>query len=153
MRRPSRVRTSSARSPTPHSALAGSGCRNSSSPAAGTTSSPSGLQRADAILATNLIGATPTEQVMPCWSLTCALMSCAIRAGAPSRRCAPATSRNASSSDSGSTSGVIERKMAMTSLETSPYSPCRGGMKTACGNSRLALLTGIADRTPNARAS
>jgi len=112
------------------------------------------LQRADAILATNLMGATPTEQVMPCCSLTCALTSSAIWAGVlPSLRSAPATSRNASSSDSGSTSGVIARKMAMTSLETSPYSPCRGGMKTACGHSRLARLIGIADRTPNARAS
>ena len=64
VRRPSRPRTSSARSPTPHSALTGSGCRKSSSPSAGTTSRPSGLQRADAILATNLTGATPTEQVM-----------------------------------------------------------------------------------------
>ena len=35
---------------------------------AGTTSSPSGLQRPEASLATNLVDATPTEQVMPCSS-------------------------------------------------------------------------------------
>ena len=111
------------------------------------------MQRADAILATNLRGATPTEQVMPCCSRTWARMSSAIRAGEPSLRSAPDTSRNASSSDSGSTSGVTARKTAMTSLDTSPYSPCRGGMKTACGHCRLACPTGIAERTPNARAS
>jgi hypothetical protein len=90
---------------------------------------------------------------MPCCWLTCARMSSAILVGPPSRRSAPDTLRNASSSDSGSTSGVTARKMAMTSLETSEYTECRGGMKTACGHSRLALPTGIADRTPNARAS
>ena len=44
----------------------------------------------------------------------------AMPAGEPSRRLAPDTSRNASSSESGSTAGVTARKMAMTSLETSP---------------------------------
>ena len=39
--------------------------------------------------------------------------------GGPSLRTAPDTSRNASSSESGSTSGVIARKIAMTSLDTS----------------------------------
>ena len=43
VRRPSRARTSSARSPTPHRALAGSGCRKSRRPATGTTSKPDGL--------------------------------------------------------------------------------------------------------------
>jgi hypothetical protein len=40
----------------------------------------------------------------------------------------------------------------MTSLETAPYTPCRGGMTVACGHMRVALDIGIADRTPNARA-
>ena len=77
------------------------------------------MQRADAILATNLTGATPTEQVMDCCSSTCARISSAITRGEPSLRTAPDTSRNASSSESGSTSGVIARKIAMTSLDTS----------------------------------
>ena len=33
-----------------------------------TTSSPSGLARVEASLATNLVPATPTEQVIPCSS-------------------------------------------------------------------------------------
>ena len=61
---------------------------------------------ADASLATNLQLATPTEQVRPCWSRMLARISSAISVGRPSRRMAPETSRNASSSDSGSTSGV-----------------------------------------------
>ena len=41
----------------------------------------------------------------------------------------------------------------MTCLETALYTECRGGMKTACGHSRLARTAGIAERTPNFRAS
>ena len=41
----------------------------------------------------------------------------------------------------------------MTSRDTAAYSPCRGGMKTACGHSRRARVTGMAECTPNARAS
>ena len=114
---------------------------------------PSGLQRADAILATNLVGAIPTEQVMPCCSATRARMRRAITAGGPRRRSAPETSRKASSRASGSTSGVTVPKIAMTSLDTAAYSRCLGGTNTARGYIRCARPTGIADRTPNARAS
>ena len=79
---------------------------------------PSGLQRVEASLATNLVVATPTEQVMPCSSDTRSRISAPISAGRPRRRTAPATSRNASSRDSGSTSGVIERKISITPAET-----------------------------------
>ena len=65
---------------------------------------------------------------------------------------APETSRNASSSDSGSTSGVTDRKTAMTSADAAAYTPRRGATKTACGHSRRARVTGIAERTPNTRA-
>jgi hypothetical protein len=84
-----------------------------------TTSSPSGLDAVEASLATNLVGATPTEQVMPCSSKTRARMYSPISAASPSRRPAPATSRKASSRDSGSTSGVIDRNSAMTARDTS----------------------------------
>ena len=67
--RPRRCRTSCVFSPTPHSAPTGSGCRKATTSSAGTTSRPSGLHRADASLATNLLLATPTEQVMPCSSI------------------------------------------------------------------------------------
>jgi len=73
-------------------------------------------------------------------------------AGGPRRRSAPETSRKASSSASGSTSGVTVPKTAMTSLDTSAYRRCLGATNTACGHIRCARPTGIADRTPNARA-
>ena len=101
----------------------------------------------------NLVLATPTEQVMPCWSRTCSRMSCAIRAGRPSRRRAPATSRNASSSDRPSTSGVTDRKISNTAAETREYLPWLTGSTTACGQSRRARVIGIAECTPNVRAS
>ncbi len=115
---------------------------------AGMTSSPSGLQCTEASLARNLFTAMPTEQVMPCCSATLARISAPMAAGGPSRRKAPDTSRNASSSDSGSTSGVIVRKMPMTSFDTAPYTPCRGGMMTACGHRFRARAMGMAERTP-----
>jgi hypothetical protein len=84
-----------------------------------TTSSPSGLARVEASLATNFVPATPTEQVIPCSSKTRARMYSPISAASPSRRPAPDTSRKASSMLSGSTSGVIDRNKAMTERETS----------------------------------
>ncbi len=68
-------------------------------------------------MATNFVGATPTEQVMPCSSAIRARIHSPIQPGRPSRRPAPDTSRNASSSDSGSTSGVTERNTAITPAE------------------------------------
>ena len=78
------------------------------------------MARAEASLATNFVAATPTEQVICCSSATRLRMRVAIAAGLPSRRTAPATSRNASSRLSGSTYGVIDRKISITPRETSP---------------------------------
>ena len=86
---------------------------------AGTTSSPSGLARAEASLATNLVEATPTEQVIRCSSATRARIGRADGGGLPSRRTEPATSRKASSRHSGSTSGVTGAKTSITPAETS----------------------------------
>ena len=41
----------------------------------------------------------------------------------------------------------------MTSRDTAPYRRCLGGMTTACGHSRAARPMGMAERTPNLRAS
>ncbi len=114
MRMPSRCSDSPVRSPTPHSAVTGSGCRKASTRAAGTTSMPSGLHRADASLATNLVGATPTEQVSCNSSTTRRRIAAAMSAGRPAARTLPRTSRNASSRESGSTSGVTSRRIAIT---------------------------------------
>ncbi len=63
------------------------------------------------------------------------------------------TSRYASSSDSGSTSGVTSRKMANTCCDTARYFWKSGRTMTSDGQSRTARDIGIAERTPNLRAS
>ncbi len=54
---------------------------------------------------------------MPCSSCTVSRTCWPMTAGLPSRRTAPETSRNASSSESGSMTGVTERKVSMTAAE------------------------------------
>ena len=103
--------------PTARRPAAGAGSVTTSS--RGTTTIPSGLARPEASLATNLVAATPTEQVMPCSSCDGVAERARRSApGEPSRRTAPDTSRNASSSESGSTTGVTERKVSITAAET-----------------------------------
>ncbi len=76
-------------------------------------------------------------------------------ASAPPRRPAttPVRSRKASSIDSGSTTGVKSSNSRRIRRDTSTYSPIRPGSQVACGQSRMATTDGIADRTPNGRAS
>ena len=115
--------------PTPQSRPTGSGCRKASSSPGTTTVTPSpawtpctearGLASWEASLARNLLGATPTEQVRCSWSNTARRMSWPAAAPVPHRRMAPVRSRKASSSDSGSTSGVYERNSSMTRPLTS----------------------------------
>jgi len=81
-----------------------------------------GLARSVASLARNLVDAIPTEAVSCCSSTTRDLSSRAICTGGPNVRVTPLTSRNASSSDSGSTNGVTVRRIAITSWDTSLYS-------------------------------
>ncbi len=103
-------------------------------------------------LATDGEAATPTEQVTPCSSWTTARSSSAIWSGEPSRRVEPRTSRNASSSESTSTSGVTRRKVSITEPETEEKTSKSGATTTACGQSRRARVIGIAERTPYSRA-
>ena len=72
--------------------------------------------------------------------------------GDPSRRTDPDTSRNASSRESASTSGVTWRKFSITEEETAVKVANSGGITTACGHSRRARVIGIAERTPYSRA-
>ena len=60
--------------PTPHRRSIASGARNSASVPAGTTTSPSGFFRSEAILATSRLAATPTDAV----SSTSSRMACLI---------------------------------------------------------------------------
>ncbi len=101
--------------PTPHRREIGSGSRNAASPPGGTTTSPSGLRRSDAIFATSFVVETPTDAVSSSSSWIASLIRRAIVAPSPNRARLAVTSRNASSMEIGSTSGVKRRRIAMTS--------------------------------------
>ena len=139
--------------PTPHSRSTGSGCRNASSPAGGTTSSPSGFASPLATFARNFVRATPTVIGRPTCASTRRLSRTAMSAGAPAIRSIPRTSRNASSIDSPSTCGDVSSKIANTALLASEYALIRGGTTIARGHSRRAVRPPIAVRTPCAFAS
>ena len=102
--------------PTPQSRSTGSGWRKASSPSGGTTSRPSGLATPLATLARNLVLATPTVIGRPTRSRTSARSRAAISEGVPETRPIPRTSRNASSIDSPSTSGVVCSNTSNTAL-------------------------------------
>jgi hypothetical protein len=55
--------------------------------------------------------------------------------------------------ESGSTRGAASSMSRRIALETSPYRCMRPGSQTASGHRRAAISEGIADRTPNFRAS
>ena len=70
----------------------------------------------------------------------------------PCRRSDPARSTQASSSDSGCTSGVSASSLAMMRALSARYLENSGGMITASGQSRRAWNIGMAERTPDSRA-
>ena len=159
------VRTSTSRSmpaarslaavfgPTPQSASTGCSCRNRSMRSGEMTVNPSGLFQPEAIFARNLFGATPADAVSAVASRILAFSLRATSTPSGSPHAFSVTSRYASSSDSGSTSGVTVRKISKTCRDTSPYLAKFGGRITSSGQSRTARDIGIADRTPNFRAS
>ena len=103
------------------------------------------MARRLASLATEIEAATPTEQVMPCSSWIVARSCSAISCGEPSRRVDPRTSRNASSSETTSTSGVTRRKFSITEADDTVLKISKSGeTTTACGHSRRARVVGIA---------
>ncbi len=120
--------------------------------AGGTTSTPSGLARRLAILARVSEAATPTEQVIRCSSWMVARSCSAMARGEPSRRVDPATSRNASSKESTSTSGVTRRKVSRTEVDTRVRVSKSGVTTTSSGQARRARVIGIAECTPYRRA-
>ncbi len=104
-------------------------------------------------MARNLLWESPTEAVTP---ISASMRFCrrAIWAAGerPVRRRVPLRSRKASSSESGSTSGVSASIIARIARETSKYRAMRGLMTTASGQSLSALNIGMAERTPSMRA-
>ena len=97
--------------------------------------------------------ATPTDATRPVSARTRPRISAAISGPGRGARRTPATSRNASSSAIGSTSGVNERRIAMTARLAARYASKRGARNTASGQARRARAIGIAEWMPKRRAS
>ena len=106
-----------------------------------------------AILATNLFGATPALAVRSVSARIAAFTCRAISGAGPNSATLAVTSRKASSSESGSTSGVKRWKIARRSRATATYRSIRPRTTTACGQRASASAIGIAERTPKGRAS
>ncbi len=115
--------------PTPQSASTGSFCRNGSIRSGAITVRPSGFFQPEAILARNLFGATPAEAVRRVSSRMRSFRRRATVTPSGSPHAFSVTSRYASSSESGSTSGVTLRKIA----------------KTCCGHGAVLLEVGAQD--------
>src|ERR1700704_4451217 len=73
--------------------------------------------------------------------------------GVPAPRHRPDTSRNASSTDSGSTTGEVSWNTSNTASLAWEYADIRGGTTIACGHSWRAWRPPLAVRTPYAFAS
>ena len=99
------------------------------------------------------MGATPAEIVSCVASRTCCFKRRATFTPSGSCQLFSVTSRYASSIDSGSTSGVTARNSSKTVVDTRLYFDMSGRTTTRCGQLRSAVDIGIAERTPNARAS
>ena len=97
--------------------------------------------------------ATPTVMGRPTRSMTSRRSPTAISSGVPEMRRNPPTSRNASSIDSPSTTGVVCRNTSKTALLAAEYADIRGRTTIACGHNRRAWWPPIAVRTPHALAS
>ena len=154
LRNPSLARRACATLPTPKISDTDLGARNAAASLAPRIVKPRGLSRSDAILARNLLAASPIDTVMPSSRSTCSEKRASdLAGGMPCSRSVPERSMKASSIDTGSTSGVSSRMRARTPLPTSAYLSMRGRTIVACGQSRLASNIGIAERTPKVRAT
>ncbi len=106
-----------------------------------------------ATFARNFVRATPTVIGSPTRSATSRRSRCPICSGVPAMRRSPPTSRNASSTESPSTRGVVSSKTSNTARLASEYADMRGSTTTASGQSRSACRQFIGVRTPRAFAS
>ncbi len=140
-------------SPTPHSASTASGCRNAVSSASASSSSPSGFAARLAILASSRVRAAPTVTASPTSCRTSLRSRAAIARAVPEIRSRPRTSRNASSSESPSTTGAVRSNTANSARLASTYASKRAGTTTASGQRRRARAPCMPPWTPRARAS
>ena len=105
-------------SPMPLMARTGSGARKDASVPGGTTVRPRGFWRSEPILATVLLTPSPMEQVMPS-SDTRPWMRRQISMGLSLEKRPGVTSKNASSTETCSMSGVSSRMMDITWFDIS----------------------------------
>ena len=91
-----------------------------------------------ATFARNFVRAMPTVIGSPTRASTSRRSRTAMSIGVPAIRRMPRTSRNASSIDSPSTTGVVSSNTANTALLASEYADIRGGTTIASGHSRRA---------------
>ena len=103
----------------------------------------------EAILATDLELATPTEIVRPNFDKTFCYNFFAICGGVIVPAIKWLTSKYASSNESGSTKGVISLNTSITCLDTSRYTANLGETTTASEHFLKAMLVGMADLIPN----
>ena len=150
---PSLASCSSILGPTPQSRRTGSGARKAASCPGGTTTRPSGLRMSEAILATSLEVAMPTEAVSASSPWMVCLMARAMASPVPSARRLPVTSMKASSMEMGSTRSLKRPRISRTSRETVAYFAMSGGTYAPCGQRRQASEMGMAEATPKPRAS
>ena len=105
--KPSRANRAALTLPTPKMKLTGFGGEEAAPRLRPSTAKPRGLSRSEAILARNLLQDSPIETVMPSFrSTSAAKRASTLAGGRPCSRSVPERSRNASSIESGSTSGV-----------------------------------------------
>ena len=134
--------------PIPQMRSTGSGRRNSSSPSGGTTYSPSGFAERLAIFASTFVRATPTLSGSPTSSLTSRRSRSPSSRGSAPSEAGTVMSRNASSSEPGSTISVNRSKIANTSRLASMYESNAVSTTIAPGHRRFARDVAIPPRTP-----
>jgi len=101
----------------------------------------------------NLLAASPAEAVRPVSARIRRLISRTASGAGPNSDAVPVRSTNASSTETGSTSGEKSPRIPMIWREAPAYLSMSTGRKTPSGHRRAALPIGIADRTPKTRAS
>jgi len=95
-----------------------------------------------------LPGPMPTDTARPVAARTRSRRSRPIASGGPKSRCDAVASMKASSSESGSTSGLMLSKTVRICALTRRYFAISPRRKTACGQSFRACAVGMAECTP-----
>lgn len=134
--------------PTPQSSLVGWPAITSSQFDRVSSNTPRGLANPEARLAPSLLSPTPIEHQRRVWDRTARWISRARADGSLA-----SVSRNASSHPATSPTASKLRSVAITDREAASPASASTGRNTACGHCLYAVRSGIAEWTPNLRAS